>query len=451
VSTQAVIDTPPAAATTAPPVTPLLGAAAPVGRPKLPPGPKLPTMLSSYLFWQQMSRVAPRYQRRYGDIFTLPVQPFGKVVVIADPELIKQVVTGPPDVFQPGASNGRFLAPVLGKRGVLVLDGDEHMQTRKLLLPAFHGEAIRAYEGVIREVAEQRIARWGVGEQVSMHDESRAITIEIILRAVFGAADSRALPELREALGEVTHIPFVTSLMFVYPWLRAVPPWRTYAASLARANRLIDELIDERRLATDLDERTDILSLLVRAGAEDRVWLRDQVMNLLAAGHETTTTGLAWAVELLAHHPEAREKARAGDDAYLDAVVNETLRLRTVLPGVTRYLAHDATVGEYRLPAGTTILGASLLLHRDPRLYDHPHAFRPERFLDERPGTYTWFPFGGGRRRCIGAAFAQLEMRLALRTMLDRLDWEPVGPPEQPRNFHISLIPSKGAQITRTR
>jgi cytochrome P450 family 135 len=442
-STSAVIDTMP--------VTASLDDLAPVGPPTLPPGPKLPTALSTYLFWQQMPRVLPRYQQRYGDVFSMSVMPFGKVVMLADPELIKQVVTGPPDVFKAGASNGRFLAPVLGKRGVLVLDEDEHLDTRKLLLPAFHGDAIRAYEQVIRDVTEQRIAHWQVGEQVSMHDESRAITIEIILRAVFGAGDSRTLPELRKALGEVTHIPFTTSLMFLYPQLRAIPPWRTYAASLKRANELIDQLIDERRLATDLDERTDILSLLVRAGAEDRVWLRDQVMNLLAAGHETTTTGLAWAVELLAHHPEARARAREGDDAYLDAIVNETLRLRTVLPGITRYLARDAIVGPYHLPAKTTILGGSLLLHRDPRIYEEPDAFRPERFLEERPGTYTWFPFGGGRRRCIGAAFAQLEMRLALRTMLDNLDWEPVGPPERPRNFHISLIPTNGAQITRTR
>src|ERR1700728_3651775 len=226
------------------PVTPPLDDLAPVGPPTLPPGPKSPTTLSTYLSWQQMPRVLPRYQQRYGDVFSMSVMPFGKVVMLADPELIKQVVTGPPEVFKAGASNGRFLAPVLGKRGVLVLDEDEHLDTRKLLLPAFHGDAIRAYEQVIRDVTEQRIAHWQVGEQVSMHNESRAITIEVILRAVFGAGDSRALPELRKALGEVTHIPFTTSLMFLYPQLRVLPPWRSYAASLKRANELIDQLID---------------------------------------------------------------------------------------------------------------------------------------------------------------------------------------------------------------
>jgi cytochrome P450 len=201
-----------------------------------------------------------------------------------------------------------------------------------------------------------------------------------------------------------------------------------------------------------LDERTDMLSMLIRSGEHDREWLHDQVMNLIVAGHETTTTGLSWAVELLGRHPEVRVKAREGDDAYLDAIVTETLRLRTVLPGMARTLSQPATVGGYTFPAGVTLLGLGVLMHRDPRIYEEPEEFRPERWLEQRPGTYTWLPFGGGRRRCIGAAFAQMEMRVALRAMLDRVDWEAVGGrPERQKNFHISLIPSRGARILRTR
>jgi cytochrome P450 family 135 len=175
-------------------------------------------------------------------------------------------------------------------------------------------------------------------------------------------------------------------------------------------------------------------------------------MNLIVAGHETTTTGLSWAVELLARNPRVRAKARESDDAYLDAIVTETLRLRTVLPGAARTLSQPATAGTYTFPAGVTLLSLGVLMHRDARIYDHPDEFRPERWLEQRPGTYSWFPFGGGRRRCIGSAFAQMEMRVALRTMLDRLDWEAVGKrPERQKNFHISLIPARGARIVRTR
>jgi cytochrome P450 len=291
-----------------------------------------------------------------------------------------------------------------------------------------------------------------VGEPIRMSSETRAITLEVIMRTVFGAGDSPQLAELRSVLGTVTHVTFVRSLWYVAPWLRIVPPWRGYARAVRRSKELLLELIAERRAAPDLDERDDVLSVLIRGGEDDDKWLRDQVMNLLAAGHETTTTGLAWAMELLARHPDIRAKARESDDAYLDAVVTETLRIRTVIPGATRKLKQPVTLGPYRIPAGVTLLPMSSVVHMDPRLYPEPEVFRPERFLGKRPGSYTWFPFGGGTRRCIGAAFAQTEMRVALRTILDRTDWEPAGRrPERQRNFHITLVPSRGARVVRTR
>jgi hypothetical protein len=425
--------------------------APPVLAPSLPPGPRLPFPVQSYLFWQRLVPFLTRAQRRYGDVFTLRMLPWGRAVVIADPELVKEIVTGPPEVFRAGDAN-REVLEVLGSRGLLVVDEDEHLTTRKRLLPPLHGESVRAYEQLIAELTAERVQRWPIGKPISMHRESREITSEAILRAVFGAQDSPLLPELRRVLAKITHVTFVIGQWYVHNGLEAVPPWKGYAAAVRRAYELIDELIDDREARADLDERADMLSMLIRSGESDREWLHDQVMNLIVAGHETTTTGLSWAVELLARHPQARARARESDDAYLDAIVTETLRLRTVLPGMARTLAQPATVGPYKFPAGVTLLGLGVLMHRDPRLYDQPEEFQPERWLDERPGTYTWFPFGGGRRRCIGAAFAQMEMRVALRTMLDRVDWEAAGRhPERQKNFHISLIPARGARIVRTR
>jgi cytochrome P450 family 135 len=419
----------------------------------LPPrGPRLPSPLASYLAVQWLVPYQRWAQKRYGDIFRTKLIPLGKVVAIADPALIKDVLTGDPEVFHAGDSNRRFLQPVLGARGVLVLDGEEHLTTRKRLLPPFHGEAIRSYEQVIREETEKRIAGWRVGKTIRMDRETRAITLEVIMRTVFGAGDSPQLAELRHVLGHVTHVTFVNSLWYVAPWLALAPPWRGYARSIRRANELLDELIRTRRSAPDLEQRGDVLSLLIRGGEADEEWLRDQVMNLLAAGHETTTTGLAWAMEQLAWHPEIRAKARESDDSYLDAIVTETLRVRTVIPGATRKLKAPIRLGPYSIPAGYTLLPMSSVVHMDPRNYPDPEEFRPERWLGERPNTSTWFPFGGGTRRCIGASFAQTEMRVALRTILDATDWEPAGRrPERQRNFHITLVPARGARVVRTR
>ena len=409
-------------------------------------------LLQSYLALQWLVPYGRWAQRRYGDVFTMKIIPLGRVVAVADPALIKEVLTGPAEVFHAGHSNRRFLKPALGSRGVLVLDEDEHMATRKRLLPPFHGEAIARYEQVVREETERRIERWPVGRTIRMDRETRAITLEVIMRAVFGAGDSPELDDLRRALGRMTHITFIRSLWYAAPWLGIVPPWRTYARAIRTANEILDRLIAQRREAADLEERDDVLSLLIRSGEQDEAWLRDQVMSLLGAGHETTTTGLAWAMELLGRHPEIRERAREGGDDYLDAVVTETLRIRPVIPGMTRRLTEPATVGPYRIPAGVTLLPMASAVHMDERVYDEPEIFRPERFLGERPGTDRWFPFGGGRRRCIGAAFAQMEMRVALRTILDRVDWEHAGRrPERQRNFHITLVPSRGARVVRTR
>ncbi|MFL5867655.1 MAG: cytochrome P450, partial [Thermoleophilaceae bacterium] len=340
----------------------------------VPRGPRLPMLLQSYLALQWLVPYGRWAQKRYGDVFRMNIVPLGRVVAVADPKLIKEVLTGPAEVFHAGYSNRRFLQPALGSRGILVLDEEEHMATRKRLLPPFHGEAIKRYEEVIREETERRIESWPVGQPVRMDRETRAITLEVIMRTVFGAADSPDLDELRAHLGRMTHVTFIRSLWYVAPWLAIAPPWRGYARSVRRANELLDKLIAERRGAADLDERDDVLSLLIRSGEDDETWLRDQVMSLLGAGHETTTTGLAWAMELLARHPEVRAKAREGGDEYLDAVVTETLRIRPVIPGMTRRLTEPATIGPYRIPAGVTLLPMASSVHMDERVYEDPES-----------------------------------------------------------------------------
>ncbi len=389
---------------------------------------------------------------RYGPgaVVRMRSLPWGEVVLIADPALVKPVLTAPADVLRAGASNLRFLQPIFGRRGVLVLDEDEHLATRRKLLPPFHGDAIPIYERVVRAETERRIAGWKVGHEFRMDDESRAIALEVILACVFGATGDRRLVEMRDVLQRVTHITPAVSLWFLWPRLAATPPWRGYARAIARANDILDELIEDRRRDPSLADRDDILSLLIKSGEGDDEWLRDQLMSLLGAGHETTTTALAWAVELLAHHPDKRRQARESD-AYLDAVINETLRVRTVLPAVTRQAATDIQLGPWRIPAGTTLLPMSGAVHVNPSVYEDPFEFRPERFLQQRPGTYSWFPFGGGRRRCIGATFALMEMRVALRAMLDHADWEPVSSrPERGKDFHITTVPARGARMRRT-
>lgn len=402
----------------------------------LPPRLPVQKLLGSVLLFRQRVPLLRFLRRRYGSsaVVRMRAIPFGEVVLVFDPALIKPVLTAPADALHAGEGSKHMFENVLGSQGVLTLD-----------------EELAGYEDAVRRETERRIETWKVGETVTMADESRAIALEVILSCVFGADDAAGLDELRRVLERMLDISLLDTMWIFDPRLGRFGPWRGYTRTVERARQLVDELIDRRLDDPETEERTDILSLLIAAGQRDRAWLRDQMVNLLAAGHETTTTGLAGAVELLGRHPEIRKRARAGDDAYLDAVVNETLRIRTVIPAVPRQATCDVTLGRWRIPAGTTILLVGLAVHLNPEIYDDPEVFRPERFLDQRPGTYTWLAFGGGRRRCIGGAFAQMEMRVALRTILDQVDWEPASRrPERQVDLHVSIVPNRGARIRRT-
>jgi cytochrome P450 len=410
--------------------------------------------------------VMDRCAQRLGDAFTLTFSPSGlKLAVVSDPEAVKTVFTAPPEVAPSGTSSSP-VAPIVGPSSVLVLTGPEHMRQRKLLLPPFHGERMREYEDVIVEATRQDMARWPLGTPMRLQERTRAITLEVILRAVFGVEANRMGP-LRTAIGALLEPAGTFAvLLFALRPPQSGRPGGGIGRALDRLDAVIYEELARRREQEDLAERTDILSLLLQARDEDGQAmtdgeLRDELVTLLLAGHETTATSVAWAVERLVRHPDKLRKLVAEIDAageggsndYMTAVVNETLRVRPVVPIVVRVLQEELQVGRYTLPAGTRVTPSIYLTNRNPHVYEDPDEFRPERFLGNAPETFSWIPFGGGIRRCIGASFALLEMRLILRTVLSEL--EPQLPKdgrrwrrgEWNRRRAVTLVPAAGARV----
>jgi cytochrome P450 len=367
---------------------------------------------------------------RFGDTFTLKIAHEGTWVILSNPDDVKQVFTGDPEVFHAGEAN-RILLPVLGDHSVLLLDDGAHMEQRKLLLPPFHGKRMQRYGELMQEVAAAEIERWPRGEPHRLRPRMQALTLEIILRAVFGLTDGERLERLRSELRRL--LDLVTNpRMMIFPLLlgpERLARFAPFQRDLARVDEPIFEEIAARRDTPDLAEREDILSLLLQARHDDGSpmtdrELRDELMTLLVAGHETTATALSWAVERLCRHPEKlarlEEEVEAGESEYLDAVITETLRLRPVISVVVRQLTKSVEIGGHELPAGVRVVPSIYLVHRRPEIYPDPEAFRPERFLEQPPGTYTWIPFGGGVRRCLGGAFAQFEMSVVLRELVRR-------------------------------
>ena len=399
---------------------------------------------------------------RYGDLFTIKLLVFGTGVYVADPAEIKAMFTGDQSDLLAGEANAP-LSVVLGENSVLVLDGPEHLRQRKLLLPPFQGSHVKAFREVIRGVAEAEVGRWRLGDEFPMRERMRALTFEVICRAVFGVTEPARVDRLRSALLRVVDLG---AFMLVPERLRQFRigrfgPGAFFARRIAAADALLYEEIARRRTEADLEDRTDVLSLLLRARDEEGrpmsdVELRDELFTMLAAGHETTATGLAFAFELLLRNPEAlarlRDELGSGDDAYLDAVCTETLRVRPVIDAAERTLTRPRVIGGYELPAGIRVYPGIALVHHRPDLYPEPERFRPERFLDGRVESYAWLPFGGGIRRCIGAALAQAEMAEVIRVVCERVELEAVRPQPDPivlRN--ITLAPKHGAEVRVTR
>jgi cytochrome P450 family 135 len=403
-------------------------------------------------------------RRRFGDTFSVHFLGFERpMVMLSDPEAIRALYTAHEHGLPPGRSVA--LLPVMGPGSVLLLEGQEHLARRKLMLPPFHGERMRSYEATVREVTEREIDSWsGSGERpFALHPRMQAITLEVILKAVFGVTDPERDARLHERLPSLLGDTASPALQFRVLLSRRLGRGDPLA-SLRELMKEIDELllaeIAERRSGPDPThpEREDILSLLVAARFEDGSQMsdrevRDQLVTLLLAGHETTATALAWTFDLLLRNPATLTRLSAEVDAgvqdtYLRAVISESLRLRPVVPLAGRRLASELNVDGLSRPAGTDVTPAIWLTHTRPDLYPEPYAFRPERFLENAPTTYGWIPFGGGIRRCLGAAFAEMEMRVVLETILQRRVLSPAsGRAERVTRRNVTFSPRNGTLV----
>jgi cytochrome P450 len=432
--------------------------------PELPPGPRYPALIQSIGFWSRPLAFLERCRARYGKRFVIRLPLAPPFVMLSDPDEVKQVFTASPEVLHPG-EGARVLEPVVGMNSVILLDEAAHLEQRKLMLPAFHGEPMERLGDLIYEVAEREVAGWPRDEPIELGPRMQRLTMEIILRAVFGLDPGERLDALRQRLTRM--LAFGDRPISLLPpdpdgvaarLLERVGPFAHFLRLQEEADELIFELIEERR--REDGGRDDILSLLLEARHENGApmsaqELRDELMTLLVAGHETTASTLAWTFERLVRLPEVL--ARLGDelasgdgDGYLTATIQEALRRRPVLPNnAPRLVKRPLEVGGWTYPVDVCLVPNAYLLHHDADIYPDPYTFRPERFLDQPPGTYTWIPFGGGRRRCLGAGFAMLEMRIVIRAVLAVQRVAPVaGVPEHARRRNITITPEGGSRVT---
>jgi cytochrome P450 len=426
----------------------------------LPPGPRLPRALLTLGFLLSPPRFMNAVRRRYGDVVWLSTAFDAGFVMVFDPELVRQVFQAPPEQLRAGEANA-VLGPLLGDRSVLLLDGAEHLRHRRLLLPPFHGRRLAVYEQLMTDAADAEIDAWPRGAAFPLLPSMQSLTLEVIMTAIFGVTEADRRAELKrrtraalEPLGRRAGM-----LVFALSGGRFGDSgaMRRFTERKQALDELIYEEIARRRGVGDLDERDDVLSMLLQARDEDGEpmtdrELRDELVTLLVAGHETTATGLAWTFDLLLQTPRVLGRLRAdlGDTAYLDAVVKESLRLRPVVPGVGRVVRGEPfTLGDYVLPDGVEINPSISMIHRRADRYPGPEEFRPERFLGEgAPDTYTWLPFGGGTRRCLGASFALQEMRVVVRRVLERTSLRPASA-EREKVFRqgITLVPRTGVRV----
>jgi cytochrome P450 len=428
--------------------------------PPLPPGPSEPPLVQTLRWLARPISFMESCRRRFGDTFSVSFVGFRRpMVMLSDPRAIRALYTEPKNGLPPGRTIS--LLPILGANSVLLLEGREHLARRRLMLPPFHGERMRSYEQIVREAAQRELADWREGAEFAIHPRMQSLTLEVILRAVFGVTDPQRRAQLSERLPQLLGDTASVGLqlrMLLAPRLTRTDPLEGLKSQLGAIDELLFAEIAERRAEGDYAGREDILSLLMAArfedgGAMDDRDLRDQLLTLLLAGHETTATALAWTFDLLLGNPAAlarltAEVDAAEDDEYLRAVVSEALRLRPVVPLAGRRLASELELDGLTLPAGTDVTPAIWLTHTRPDLYPEPYAFRPERFLGSAPPTYGWIPFGGGVRRCLGAAFAELEMRVVLQTVLRERTLEPASArAERVTRRNVTFSPRNGTRV----
>ena len=427
----------------------------------LPPAPPLPRLLQTAGFMLGGVRFLEACRRRYGGAVTLCTVFDDGFVMVFDPELAKAVFQGPHSQLHAGKANV-LLGPILGTRSVLLLDDDEHLRHRRLLLSPFHGRQMNAQIETIRKCTDAEIDAWPVGEPFRLLPSLQSLTLNVMVRAVFGADNAPLRAELvRRVRAMVDPIARPRGMVVIGAVMRGSR--RRAARAFAARKRAIDELLSAqiacRRADPDLAQRDDVFSALLLARDEEGNRLtdrevRDELLTLLMAGHETTATGLAWTFDLLLHDSRALEQARAREQAYLEAIVKEALRVRTVIPGVGRVVQdRPFALNGYEIPPGIEINPSIRTIHMRSDLYPEPRAFKPERFLGrDAPDTYAWLPFGGGTRRCLGATFAMTEMRVVLDRVLERASLVAADPKTSKIQFRvITLAPKSGVRVVQTR
>jgi cytochrome P450 family 135 len=448
----------------------------------MPPGPRTPRLAQAVLWGAWFPSFSERLRARYGDTFTVKLGTMPPLVVTSDHEAIRHLLTGDPLRRRHG---NEVLTPMVTDRSVILLEPEEHLERRRLLLPAFHGERVRAYGSVMQELVDEELDRWRPGDVVSVFPVMQALTLELIMRAVLGISDEGVRTRLRDLIDDALYYPWgplkrriardpraadarmpeavrrglTTASVIVSPavstffpgikrdawWNVAVAGWWPIRAALAE---VLDEQIAATRADPRLGEREDVLATLVRDGEPlPDLDLREELITLVTAGHETTAMAISWGCELLAHNPGAQ--GDPDNAAYLDALAKEVLRMRPPVPlAAVRVLDEPMRIGSYTVPAGLHIGIDVYGVHGDPARYEDPEAFRPGRFLEGSPPSYAFLPFGGGAHRCIGAPLAELEIRVALGTILRRVDFEPLMP-ELARTARrgVLLLPDGGGRI----
>ena len=434
-----------------------------LGALRTPPKVPLPRMLQSLRFNQRQIEFVFRARRELGEVFEMHGATEDSVVVTSHPDHVRSLFTAKPEQA-PSLTGESPLRPIVGPDSVLTAVGPRHMRQRKLLLPPFHGEAIEAYTQMISEATEREIDRWTVGEPLALAPRMQAITLDVIMAGIFGVEGrpQRGTPEhglrqmIRKLVAASTQPAAQIGELLHIGRDEAMGPMKV---GLSLLDKQVYGVIKARRRAADLDERRDILSLLLQARTEEGEELsdkelRDELLVLVLAGHETTANSLAWAWERLVRTPAAHEAllsaVRSGDGAeeQIEATIVETMRSRPVIPLIGRRVMEPWQLGEFGVPAETAVTMSILLIHHREDLYPRPYDFLPERWLGRKPGTYDWIPFGGGIRRCLGAALAMAEQRVVLEAMARRLDLEAEDPaPERALHRNVTMIPAQGARV----
>ncbi len=419
-----------------------------------PPGPQSPALYQIGRWVLQPLKLLRECHAKYGDVFTLRAPREGKFVIVADPDLIKQVMTADPATLLAGKGNASLLEPMLGRYSLLTLDGADHLRQRRLLLPAFHGERMQAYASVMTEVSSTSVESWPMHQPFPLHTMMQAITLDVILRTVFGVSARHNTLRVRMIeLLEVASNPWL-----LFPGILGLSPLSIPWLRIAKLKAALDEslyaIIAERRRATT--SGADVLSMMLdarddRGAAMSDVEVRDELVTLLLAGHETTATALAWTFDRLLSHPPVLDKLRAelaaGRDEYLDCVIRESLRVRPILPLIGRYVAQPFQLGSWTLPPDTRVAPSIYLAGHRASAFPDPERFDPDRWIGVKPDPYTWLPFGGGIRRCIGMAFAQVEMRRVIQTVVERTRMRLADGPATVVRRGITLAPAGGTRV----